>query len=56
MLQATLPSITSPATPGDGGGEPVPEPMTMIGMALGGLGLIKGKMNQRRAARVHVNG
>jgi hypothetical protein len=54
MLQATLPSTTPPVTPG--GGEPVPEPMTMIGMALGGLGLIKGKMNQRRAARVHVNG
>jgi hypothetical protein len=51
MLKATLPSITSPVTPGGGGGEPVPEPMTMIGMALGGLGLIKGKMNQRRAAK-----
>lgn len=50
MLKATLPSLsssTSPVTPG--GGEPVPEPMTMLGMALGGLGLIKGKMNQRRA-------
>ncbi|OCQ97880.1 PEP-CTERM domain protein [Oscillatoriales cyanobacterium USR001] len=47
MLQATLPSIP-PAE------EPVPEPITMIGMALGGLGLIKGKMNQRRAARVNA--
>jgi hypothetical protein len=55
MLNATLPSIspsTPPVTPG--GGEPVPEPMTMLGMALGGFGLIKGKMNQRRAARVNA--
>jgi len=48
MLQATLPSTTPPVIPD---GEPVPEPMTMLGMALGGLGLIKGKMNQRRAAK-----
>ena len=52
MLQATLPSTTPPVIPD---GEPVPEPMTMLGMALGGLGLIKGKMNQRRAARVTIN-
>ncbi|OCQ97881.1 PEP-CTERM domain protein [Oscillatoriales cyanobacterium USR001] len=48
MLKATLPSTVPPAE------QPVPEPITMIGMALGGLGLVKGKMNQRRAARVNA--
>lgn len=29
-------------------GAPVPEPMTMLGLALGGIGLVAGKMKQRR--------
>lgn len=45
MLTATLPSTEAPVTPG----EPVPEPATMLGLALGGLGLVKAKMKQRRA-------
>jgi hypothetical protein len=52
VLKATLPSTVPPVTPG----ESVPEPMTIIGMALGGVGLVKGKMNQRRAARVNAIG
>ncbi|HLO50138.1 MAG TPA: PEP-CTERM sorting domain-containing protein, partial [Kamptonema sp.] len=48
ILKATLPSIPD--------SEPVPEPITILGMALGGLGLVKGKMNQRRAARANVIG
>jgi hypothetical protein len=56
ILNVKLPSTTSTSTSPVTGSEPVPEPMTMFGMVLGGLGLVKGKMNQRRAARVNAIG
>lgn len=56
ILNAQLPSTTSTSTSPVAGSEPVPEPMTMFGMVLGGLGLVKGKMNQRRAAHVNAIG